>query len=303
MKVVVTGVTGKVGSFLVDFFQKKGLEVMAVDRRVMDLAQPDEVEKVLRGLEFDTLVNVAAMAGIEQCEAEPELAMRVNAESPAAMARVCAERRARMLHLSTDYVLDGREEGLKAEGAATFTDGANGAYGQTKLAGELGVAEAFPEAGICRVSWVFGSEGSGGQGFLETIIERARAIQDGESLEGIADKISSPTYVGDLAEWLVFLLKRESCEGLWHLTNPSSCGGESWHSYAEKTVELAHELGILSRRVEVSPRYQRDGNIFKVLRPVHTGMEPKRLMMERGLILRNWEDSAKGYLSSSRLIS
>lgn len=301
MRVVVTGVTGKVGGVLADSFKRQGMEVITASRAELDLSRPEEVRRTLGGWEFDALVNAAAMAGIEQCENEPDLARRVNAESPAAMARACAEKGARMIHLSTDYVLDGSVEGLKDEAAQTFP---NGAYGRSKLAGEEAVTRAFPEAGIARISWVFGSAGSGGQGFLETIMARAQNLPKGDSLEGIADKFSTPTYVYDLAEWLTYLLARASCEGIWHLTHPSAQPkGESWHSYAETTVKLAHEAGLLPQAVNVIPRYQADGEIFQVLRPVHTGLAPLRLLAEPGFQMRTWQKAAKDYLLRERLIS
>jgi len=190
--------------------------------------------------------------------------------------------------------LDGRKEGAKDESASTFP---NGIYGRTKLEGEEGVLLANTDAVVARVSWVFGSETSQASGFFDSILKRAIALGDDGYLEAVADKFSSPTYVWDLAEWIEYLCRAEEVEGIWHLTHPSNrANGESWHTYAEKSIQLAYEEGIVDRMVEVRPSFQADGEIFKSLRPVHTGIQPRRLQKISEFKLRTWEEAGREFL-------
>jgi len=294
VKILLTGSTGKVGSILKEYLSSLGHVLKCPCREELDLGNPDEVENYLQNEEFEVLINAAAMAGIEQCEEDFDLAMAVNSQSPAKMALRCRELGARLIHFSTDYVLKAVAPGLKDEKAEVFP---NGAYGKTKLAGETAVLELNPEAVIARVSWVFGSRTEKAQGFFESVLDRALKLEVGGSLEGVADKLSSPTYVWDLAKWIAYLCDADEVRGIWHLTHPAeNAEGESWHSYAEKALVLAYEEGIVGQKVEVMKRYQEEGNIFQILRPKYTALQPKRLMAVKELELRSWEEAGREYI-------
>ncbi|MDP0489467.1 MAG: NAD(P)-dependent oxidoreductase [Verrucomicrobiota bacterium JB023] len=285
MKLLLTGTTGKVGGYLARHWMERWT-VSALTRARVDLTAGDDLRSFLREEEFDCLINPAAVSTPEACEAEPELAERVNVIAPRIMAEVCAEKGVPFIHLSTDYVLDGSQPGLKAETAPaepTHT------YGQTKLAGERAVLEAYPQALVARVSWVFASEG---EAFLEKIVRLTRA---GSPLEAVADKFSMPTSAPELAAALEHLLARQA-SGLIHLTQ-SSAEPVSWHRYAEEVVDALYSTGtaidLPAARPEVVARRMADIPVLRTNRPVHTAMKPARLTEEFGFAMRDWKTAVR----------
>lgn len=251
-------------------------------RGQMDLRDPAAVRRVVAELRCDALVNCAAMASPEACEASPAEARTVNAESPGVMAEVCRSKGVRMVHFSTDYVLDGTAPGLKGEDAPT---GPINHYGRTKLEGEHRVLEACPSAAVCRVSWVFGTRPSG---FLEAILNRARS---GEPLEAVADKWSMPSCVREIRKVVEMLAGNPELSGVFHVT----CGGEpeSWWSYGRKVLEMAESFGILEEGWEISQRVMADIPQLSAPRPAHTAMKPWRLGKELGWPVLDWESAAR----------
>lgn len=164
---------------------------------------------------------------------------RVNAMAPEMMARICRLEGMRFIHLSTDYVLDGRRAGLKTESDKCRPVNV---YGESKLEAELRVREEMPEALVARVSWVFGNPER--PSFPEMVLRKAL---NGEPLSAVADKWSMPAWVEDLCGWLRFLAYESDASGALHLCQ----SGEpvSWHGYAVTALKCAvkHGLRLLCR--------------------------------------------------------
>lgn len=281
MEILLTGATGKLGGYLKRAWAGTH-RVYCLSRDQADLRHPEALREVLEGIRFDALVNCAGMTSPETCEAHPDEASLVNGESPGAMAEVCRERGARMLHFSTDYVLDGSEPGLKDEGAAP---GPVNQYGRSKLDGEQRVLAMCPAAVICRVSWIFGTDPPG---FLRTVLNRAMA---GEDLEFVADKWSTPSSVEDISRATEFLLGQPDLSGVVHVTNLGE--EESWWSYGQKVIRMAVEEGVLDREVAVRPAKMADIPQLSAPRPIHTALAPCRLRDELGWSVRPWEEAAR----------
>ena len=247
----------------------------------MDLQDLDNVRSVLETARFDALIHPAAITGLEACEDDPEMAMRVNAEAPALLAELCAKRACPFIFVSTDYVFDGVEAGEKAE-----EDEARpvNVYGRTKLAGERAVLEAYPRAWVARVSWLFGPERPG---FVEMIRDRALA---GEALAAIDDKVSCPTFVDDAAVAFDRLLELGGDGGgVVHVCNP---GPTTWHAYAE---EVVRHLSLIPKPPVARQRLA-DMKMFRAVRPTHTAMAVDRLQRLTGHRMRPWQDALAEYL-------
>lgn len=281
MEIVLTGSTGKLGGALQRAWSE-GHDVIPMGRDRADFRHPESLRRELEEISFDVLVNCAAISSPEDCEDCPAEAHQVNAQAPGELAAICAERGARFVHLSTDYVLDGREEGLKDENAPT---GPINHYGLTKLEGERLVLEHDPSALVCRVSWLFGTTPPG---FLETILQRAR---DGEDLAAVDDKFSMPTCASDVARTLHWLIERDYLTGIHHLTSQGE--PESWWSYGTKVLALAHELGFLDDLKEIRGLRLADVPGLSAPRPIHTAMRPGRLCAELDWRVPRWEESAR----------
>ena len=282
-RVAITGTGGRLGGALARIYSEFA-DVVRLARSSLDLRDGDTVRDTISALPFDVLINPAAMTSVDQCESEVDAARAVNTEAPRIMASICREREARFIHVSTDYVFDGKSPGLRSE-----TDLPNpfGVYGQTKLAGELAVLEEDPSALVVRTSWVFGPERPA---FPDSIVKRA-LVQD--RVEAIADKWSAPTYSDDFAGWLVPLLDPRSVSGLLHLCNSGAC---SWQEYGQVALDVASELGLNLKTRKVEPLLLRDMTQFVVPRPVHTAMDLERYGSLGFGVPRSWDESLGDYL-------
>ena len=277
MKIVLVGAGGKLGGYLRRAWEESH-QLSVLTRAEVDLRDGGSLRRELEDLDFEALVNCAAMASPEACEEDREGAVLVNALAPEVMARVCAERGARMVHFSTDYVVDGSEARLKDETAPVAS---LGNYGSSKLDGERRVLDACPGALVCRVSWIFGA---GVPSFMEAVIRRARA---GETLEAVADKWSKPTSVRDIAASVERLLGMPGASGVLHLVN----GGDpvSWWDYADRVLALAARVGLVPDVGPVDRRLLSEVPQLTAPRPVHTALGSARQESLLGASLPPWE--------------
>ena len=288
MKLLITGASGRLGGALVSFYSSRH-EVNVLGRMDLDLAHPESVQSVLDKLDFDLLINCAGITSPDVCLHQPELAVRVNAESPARMAEACLRHGARMIQISTDYVFEGASAGELAESAST--EPVNH-YGFTKLAAEQAVLSASSANAVARVSWLFGAARPS---FPDQILRLAR---EGGDLVAVGDKWSVPTYVNDVAGWLEQLWQKEPVMGgVWHLCNS---GQASWCSYAQTVVDQAFELGLLTRPHQVQSRCLDDFPDFSAKRPRHTVMSNARLSALIGGPVRSWEETLREWMCSLR---
>ncbi len=286
MEIVLAGSTGKLGGALWRAWSDRH-RVHSLRRDMADFRHPEALQRALDEFSFDALVNCAAMSNPEACEAYPDEAYQVNTEAPGVLAKICHERGARLVHISTDYVLDGREPGLKDERAPTAPVNH---YSLTKLEGEHRVLEHEPSAVVCRVSWVFGTTPPG---FIEDFLRRAQA---GEELEAVADKFSMPTSAQEIARILVTLLDRRESNGVYHVTHAGE--PQSWWSSGRRILEIGKEMGLLDDVKEVRPKRLAEVARLAAPRPVHTAMKPARLAEELGWPVRSWEDAARERLQA-----
>lgn len=244
-----------------------GWQVAAPGRAECDLSRPEEVAAYVLDHPAQAVVNCAAISRLEQCLDDPLSAHLVNAVAPGQMALACRHTGARFVHLSTDYVLDGRRPGLKNE--QTKCKPIN-TYGESKREGELQVLEGLAGALVLRVSWVCGNAHF--PSFVESTL--ARALR-GESLAAIADKDSLPTHSADIARVILTLLPQQQVGGIYHLTST----GEplSWYACSRLALEYAAELGALPAVPTVTPQRMADAAFFRDPRPLHTAMDNSAL--------------------------
>jgi len=229
MKILLTGASGQVGYELERSLQGLG-EVVAPDRRGMDLSDLGHVRDVVRAVRPGLIVNAAAYTRVDQAESEPEAALRINAQAPGVMALQAREVGAAMVHYSTDYVFDGAKTGPYVE---TDPAGALNVYGETKLLGEQAIAAAGIPHLILRTSWVYGMRGNN---FLKTML---RLAAERDEVPVVADRHGTPTWSRTVAQTTAHILAQAQAggpawwgehSGIYHL----SCGGETtWSGFAE----------------------------------------------------------------------
>lgn len=279
MKILLTGSTGQVGYELARSLQGVG-EVVAVDRQQMDLADLDQVRRVIRAVQPNMIVNPAAYTAVDKAESEPELAFRVNAEAPALMAEEARSLGASLVHYSTDYVFDGTQAGARVEDDAT---GPLNVYGASKLAGEQAIAAAGIPHLIFRTSWVYGMRG---KNFLLTMLRLAR---ERDELRVVADQHGAPTWSRTIADVTAQVLAQAHAggrewwvqnRGVYHLT---AQGQTTWYDF---TRAILAEAGIDCRVVPItSAEYP-----VPALRPEFSVLSSERLM-SRFCHLPEWQQA------------
>jgi dTDP-4-dehydrorhamnose reductase len=291
MNVLILGSNGRLGSALARCW--KSLQQITVlrplTRNEVDLSNPLKAEKALaaEGLGAgDVVVNCAAATDVDGCERDPELAWRVNAEAPGRIARLCADRGARLVHVGTDYVFDG-----SLNRSYTEEDEPNplSHYGITKLAGDREVLAADPCHVVVRVSWVFGP---GKPSFVDAIVRRALISPDAAAVD---DKTSSPAYTEDLALWFREFLNPSLSGGVYHLCNSGTC---SWRDYGEYALKAAKRNGIPVLTTTVAPLTLADMKSFIAVRPPHTSLDTGKFARATGINPRPWKKAVEEHFRS-----
>ncbi|MBH5328573.1 dTDP-4-dehydrorhamnose reductase [Eikenella sp. S3360] len=243
MKLLITGHQGQVGQSLVQQAAARHFQIAAYDRSQLDIADPAAVWQAVEREQPAVIINAAAYTAVDKAESEPAAAHAANAAGPANLAHAAQRSGAALLHISTDYVFDGRTSRPYRE---TDTPHPQTVYGQSKLAGEQAVQAACPRHIILRTAWVFGEHCGN---FVKTML---RLGHERDSLGIVADQAGAPTYAGHIAAALLHLAERTqsaNCPyGLYHF---SGSPHTTWHGFAAEIFRRATEQGILPRAPEL----------------------------------------------------
>jgi dTDP-4-dehydrorhamnose reductase len=236
-RILLTGKNGQVGEDLHRTLPRVG-EVVAFDRRQLDLSKPADVRRTIQEVRPHLIVNAAAYTAVDQAESDESMATAVNADAPALMAMEAKKLGAALVHYSTDYVFDGLKNSPYQE-----DDCPNpvSVYGKTKLAGEQAILETGVPHFIFRTSWVYATRG---RNFLLTIL---RLASQREELRVVRDQIGSPTWSREIARATTLVLERlfsgregevtlDGVSGIYHM---SASGTTSWYEFATAILEEA----------------------------------------------------------------
>jgi dTDP-4-dehydrorhamnose reductase len=295
MRILVTGVSGQVGSVLTSTFAEFGT-VVAADRNLLDLGDVAAIPTRLDALSPDVIVNPAAYTAVDRAEDEPELAFRINGDAPGVLARWAAERQVPVMHFSTDYVFGGKGETPWREGDAPAP---LSVYGKSKLQGEIALRAAGGPHLIVRTSWVYHRTGTN---FLRTV---AGLAAEREELRIVADQIGAPTSARLIGETLAALLRQcngnfaglaAAADGTVHLT---ASGGASWYDFATAIVAglKARNVPVKARRVIpiTTAEYP-----TKATRPGNSRLDLSRITLLLGRPLPSWQSALDAELDQWR---
>lgn len=231
-RLVILGRTGQLAGELARQAPSAGWEVVVLGREVADFADPEACASALSGaMPADAVINAAAYTAVDRAESEEELAHIINAETPGWLAGLCAETDTPFLHVSTDYVFDGRKPAPYTEADPTAPQSA---YGRSKRAGEIAIEAAGGRSLIARSAWVYSTHG---QNFVKTML---RLGAERDVLRVVGDQLGCPTAADELARCLLVAAGRmaagHSDGGLYHL---AGAGETSWAGFAEAIFALA----------------------------------------------------------------
>ena len=227
MRWLVVGSSGMLGQDLVTAVGSAGHDVRGVDRESIDITDWRSVEVVVRAGGYDVVANCAAWTAVDDAETHEPQAFAVNAVGPALLARAARRAKARLVHVSTDYVFSGDAATPYPEHAAVAP---RSAYGRTKAAGEWAVRAEHPDHLIVRTAWLYGAHGSC---FPKTI---ARLAATRDMVAVVDDQVGQPTWTADLADLILRLVEDGSPAGTYHGT---STGTVSWYRFAREVVASA----------------------------------------------------------------
>ncbi len=264
------------------------LAALAPDARFLgrdqaDLADPQACANAIGNA--TAVINAAAYTAVDQAQSDPQMAHRINADAPAAMALACRMRDIPFLHISSDYVFSGQGSAPRAEDAAT--DPLN-VYGASKLAGERAVMEQGGQSAILRTSWVFSGHG---RNFVTTML-RLGASRD--SISVVDDQVGGPTPAADIAAALLTMAAAmhddPSKGGIFHLSGAPDI---SWAGFA---TQIFHDAG-LSCRVDPIPTADYP---TPAPRPLNSRLECSRIRRAFGIERPDWRQALGRILNGER---
>lgn len=282
MKVlVVGGVTGHVAGAL-SRIRAPDLDLDVRGRPQVDLADPDSLKTAMARAEPQVVICAGAYTAVDTAEEEAGLAMQINADGPAALARACAEASVPLVHVSTDYVFSGEKREPYIE---TDPTGPIGVYGRTKLLGEQGVIAAGGRYVILRISGVYAPRG---KNFVRTMLRLAGTRNE---IGVVDDQSGRPTYAPDVAEALVAVARRvgndrDAPSGVFHMTGQGDVC--SWRSFADEIFRLSADRGGPFARVKpiTTAEYPTPAR-----RPANSALDCSRVAAVYGVRLPPWRES------------
>jgi dTDP-4-dehydrorhamnose reductase len=283
LRLAVTGAGGQLARALAEAAAADAsLSVVFLARPALDLASVADPEPALRAARADALINAAAYTAVDQAESEPDLAMRINGEAPAFLARAARRLGMPMVQLSTDYVFDGAADRPYRE---QDEPAPQTAYGRSKLAGERGVSAEQPDHAILRTAWV---HAPWGKNFVRTML---RLAVNRDEIAVVADQHGCPTYAPDLAAAVIAvarnLVTRPGEDDLRGVFHAAGAGEATWAGFAEAIFAGARARGgpCAAVRSIATAAYPTPAR-----RPANSRLDGARLAARHGVTLAPWQD-------------
>ena len=285
MKLVVTGKTGQVATALLAAGRHQDIDVLAIGRPEFDLSNPDAGLASLAGLAPDIIVSAAAYTAVDKAENDSDEALRVNARGPGALGDLAAALGVPIIHLSTDYVYDGRKGGAYVESDPTNPVSV---YGATKLAGEQAIEAATRNHVILRTAWVYSPFGNN---FLKTMLKLAATKPE---LRVVDDQHGNPTAALDIADAVIAIAKnlllRPDDAGLRGIFHLAGTGATTWADFAAEIFAASADHGGPSASVIRIPSSE-----YPTLarRPTNSCLATEKLQAIYGVSLPAWQISTR----------
>lgn len=308
MKVFVTGVAGQLGHDVMNELAKRGYEgigsdiapeyrgvadgtpVTAMPYVQLDITDAQAAEEKITAAAPDVVVHCAAWTAVDLAEDEDKVdkVRAINADGTRNVAAVCKKLQCKMVYISTDYVFDG--QGTEAWKPDCKDYKPLNVYGETKLEGELAVAENLTKYFIVRIAWVFGKNG---KNFIKTMLNIGKTHDE---VRVVNDQIGTPTYTFDLARLLVDMIETEKY-GYYHVTNEGDY--ISWYDFTKEIFRQAAELGhqeYTEERLKVTPVTTAEYGISKAVRPFNSRLDRGKIAENGFEPLPSWQDALGRYL-------
>lgn len=292
MKILVTGVGGQLGFDVMNELAKRGHEGIGSDILPeitnsemeyiqMDITDENAVNEIVDKVNPDAVIHCAAWTAVDAAEDEDNIdkVRAINAKGTENIAKACKKTDAKMMYISTDYVFDG--QGTKPWEPDCKDYAPLSVYGQTKLEGELSVANNLDKYFIVRIAWVFGVNGNN---FIKTMLNVGKKY---DTVRVVNDQIGTPTYTYDLARLMVDMIESDKY-GYYHATNEG--GYISWYDF---TCEIYKQAGYTTNVVPVTTE---EYGLSKAARPYNSRLDKSKLVENGFEPLPTWQDAVSRYL-------
>ncbi len=288
MRLAVTGKNGQVVSALLALASAE-LEIVALGRPELDLAQPETVLKALREVKPDAVVSAAANTAVDKAESEPDIAFAVNRDGARAVAQAASDLGIPLIHLSTDYVFDGAKDTAYVESDPTAP---TSVYGRSKLEGERAISEATDNYVVLRTAWVYSEYGNN---FVKTML---RLSENRDEINVVADQFGCPTSANDIAAAVVTIARKlvedssTPLRGVFHLCGS---GETNWANFAKQIFAFSAETGGKSIVVNdiTTAQYPTPAR-----RPANSRLDCSKLEEVYGIKLPSWQTSTRAVVTA-----
>lgn len=275
MTILVTGGDGQLGSALRLASAESSHRYIFTDVNELDITSAEAVEGFVLRNEIDAIINCAAYTAVDRAESDEAKADEINHKAVATLAAACARHNATLIHISTDYIFSGEATApINEEAAAAPIN----AYGRTKWAGEVAIAESGCRAIVLRTSWLYSEFGSNFCKTMRTLTSTRPEIKV------VADQLGTPTYAGDLAEAIVTIVEGEMEDklGTYNYSNEGVC---SWYDFA---VEIARLSG--NNECKITPCTTADYPTAAA-RPQYSVLDKSKIKATFGIDVPEWQES------------
>lgn len=279
-KVLLIGADGMLGGELKERLEKK-YEVYGTTIETLDITDSEAVMAKAKEINPYFIINCAAYTNVDGCETHEDLAMAVNGTSVANISAAAKATNSTFIHISTDYVFDGKLDVEKIYTEDMVT-GPISAYGRTKLVGEENAAKA-EKYYILRTAWLYGL---GGKNFVKTMLKLS---ENHDSLNVVCDQHGSPTCTTTLCDIIEGIMEKEPEYGVYHSTNE---GFTTWYEFTKKIFELAGKTTVVN---PVTSEQYKELNPASTDRPKNS-MLSKEKLKSVGIVPAKWEDALADYL-------
>lgn len=278
MRVLLTGAEGQLARELVATAPPDA-DVRSLSRTECDITQFPIVEKAVASFRPDVVINTAAYTAVDAAEENEELAFQVNARGAENVAKAAERVGSRLIHISTDYVFDGRRATPYPPDAPTNPVNV---YGASKLEGERLASAAASSAAIVRAGWLYSSTG---RNFLVSILA---ALRDSRSLSVVSDQEGCPTSAHEFAI-VIWKMSGLSLQGVYHWANS---GSGSWYDFAAEIAEIGQQIGLLRGKPQIRPvttaEYPHKAN-----RPPYSVLNPTKLAEALAVTPSSWQQALR----------
>jgi len=278
--ILVTGSNGQLGNEIKKF--QDSFNYIFTDIDELDITNFNDLLQLFNKNKIDAILNCAAYTAVDKAETEPELAHKINVKGVENLNKISMEKEVPIIHISTDYVFDGKNFKPYLEQDKTNPQGI---YGKTKLEGEEKLSKN-PKAVIIRTSWLYSSYGNN---FVKTIIKIAK---ENREIKVVSDQIGSPTYAFDLAEGCINIMKKifnntSNYSGIYHFSNEGVC---SWYDFAKFIVDYKKiECIVFPISTKEFPR--------PAQRPHFSVLDKTKIKTTFDIKIPYWTDSLKNCLN------